>query len=345
MNMPTVYVASNRERVGKTAVCVTLARKLSQEGRKVALFKPFHLTTPGGEPDHDGQILRQAAGIQEKAVAQWPVALYREGDLLQGLPMERALEAFKGANAGAEVTIVEGISGLEGPPGSASRQLAQGMDALVAVVIGFSPGLDVGEALEAKGLFGERLMGVVINGVTRYRLREVRENLVPRIEAEGVKVLAVIPEERRLLGVSVGQLAHHLDGRFLNLEEKRDNYVEHFLIGGMVRDWGVVYFERFSNKAVIVRGDRPDIQMAALATPTSCIVLTGGHLPIEYVRYEAEEEGVPLIQVEADTLSAALALESLQGKALFDHPVKQERFLELMSQYGSWEAFHQSLGL
>jgi BioD-like phosphotransacetylase family protein len=121
--------------------------------------------------------------------------------------------------------------------------------------------------------------------------------------------------------------------------------VEHFLIGGLILDWGVLYFERFSNKAVIVRGDRPDIQMAALGTPTSCIVLTGGHSPIQYVSYEAGEEEVPLIQVEADTLSTAAALESLQEKALFDHPMKQEQFRELMSQHVDWDALYRSLGV
>ena len=86
-----------------------------------------------------------------------------------------------------------------------------------------------------------------------------------------MKVIAAIPEDRRLLGMSVEQLAQHLGGKFLNWEEKKDNFVEHFLIGGMVLDWGVLYFQRFDNKAVIVRGDRPDIQMAALRTPPQAV--------------------------------------------------------------------------
>jgi hypothetical protein len=129
------------------------------------------------------------------------------------------------------------------------------------------------------------------------------------------------------------------------LEEKRDNLVEHYLIGGMILDWGVLYFERFTNKAVIVRGDRPDIQMAALKTATSCLVLTGGHPPIQYVKYEAGEQEVPLIQVEADTLNTASTLESLQERVLFDHPMKHDQFQELMSQHGDWGALYSSLGL
>lgn len=342
--MSTLYVASDQARAGKTAVCVTLAHQLAQEGEKVALFKPFHLQAQPGQTDPDGQILRQEATVQGAEDAPWPMELSQHGDLRE-LPMERALGAFRVATAGADVSIVEGLSGLADPLGPASRRLAEALDAVAIVVLGCTPDLAVGQALRAKRLFGDRLVGVLLNGVTRYRLREVEASLSPRIESEGVKVLAIIPEDRRLLGVTVGQLAQHLHGRFLNPQEKGDNLVERFLIGGMTLDWGVLHFQRFSNKAVIVRSDRPDIQMAALATPTSCMVLTGGHPPIQYVSYQAEEEAVPLIQVEADTLSTAAALESLPEKALFDHPLKRQQFRELMAQHGQWEILYRSLGL
>ena len=342
--MATLYIASDQARAGKTALCVTLAHHLSQEGRKVALFKPFHSQSQAGEIDPDVQILRQAANAQGTEDTAWSMALPEDGDLGE-IPVDRALEGFREATSGADISIVEGLSGLEGPLGSASNRLAQDMDAAAIVVIGYTPNLDLEDVLRARKLFGDRLAGIVLNGVTRYKLREVKAQLVPRIEAEGVKVLAAIPEDRRLLGVSVGQLAQHLDGKFLNWEEKRDNFVEHYIIGGMILDWGVLYFERFANKAVIVRGDRPDIQMAALKTSTSCIVLTGGHPPIQYVDYEAGEEEVPLIQVETNTLDTATALESLQERVLFDHPMKQEQFRELMSQHGDFEALYRSLGL
>ena len=342
--MTTLYVASNRPRAGKTAVCVTLAHRLSQDGRRAALFKPFSSIAEGAQPDPDGQTLRQAAGAQGDASAGWPVGVSPD-QALQGSELDRALESFGQVSGGAEVTIVEGLSGLEGTAGANSQQLAERLDARTVVVIGYDPGAGPEEALRAKQLFGDGLAGVIINGVTRYKLRETQSNLAPSIEAEGVKVIAAIPEDRRLLGMSVEQLAQHLGGKFLNWEEKKDNFVEHFLIGGMVLDWGVLYFQRFENKAVIVRGDRPDIQMAALRTPTSCIVLTGGHSPIQYVKYESGEEEVPLIQVETDTLDTAAALESIQEKALFDHPMKQQQFRALMSEHGDLEALHRSLGL
>ncbi|MBI2855347.1 MAG: phosphotransacetylase family protein [Chloroflexi bacterium] len=342
--MSVIYVASDQARAGKTAISVSLARKLSQEGRNVALFKPYSLAGQWTEVDHDGQILRKASGATTGDDVQWPVAL-ASGQEVSDPSLEQALEAFSRVSAGADVTIVEGVGGLDDSTGAVSQQLAERMDARVLVVLGYSHGMDSSEATRARQLFGDRLAGVIINGVTRYKGRDVAEELLPAMQSDGVKVLGDIPEDRRLLGVSVGQLAEHLGGSFLCWEEKKDRLVEHLLIGGLVLDWGVLYFERFDNKAVIVRGSRPDIQMAALGTPTSCIVLTGGEPPIQYVEYEAQEEEVPLIQVETDTLSTAAALETIQGRALFDHPLKQERFLELLTQHGNWDAINRALGL
>ncbi len=332
--MPVLYVASNQPRAGKTAVAVTLARKLSQDGRQVALFKPFSTTSA----DPDARTLRHAAG----ASGDWPVAVSPE-QALDGASLDRAVETAR--QAGGDFTIVEGLSGLQGAAGSNSQALAERLDSQVVVVLGYGSGAVASEAAAAKELFGDRLAGVIVNGVTRYKMREVESDVAPRIEAGGTKVLASIPEDRRLLGTTVEQLADHLGGRFLSWEEKKDNFVEHFLIGGLVLDWGVLYFERLENKAVIVRGDKPDIQMAALGTPTSCIVLTAGQPPIQYVQYEAGQEEVPLIQVDTDTLATAEALESLQEKALFDHPLKQGQFMELMSRHGNWDAVYQSLGI
>lgn len=327
--MTTLYVASDRPRAGRTALCATLARHLRQDGRQVAAFKPFHSPANDGDTDPDATILASAAGAAVPGAA-WPIAVSQDATPDVG----RAMSAYGEASAGADVTIVEGLSGFS----DASGRLAREMNATVIAVIAYRDGLGVEEARAARQLFGERLAGVVINGVTRYKTREVSEKLAPRIDSQSVRVLATIPEDRRLLGVTAGQIADHLGGRFLDWEEKRDNFVEHYLIGGMVLDWGVLYFQRFENKAVIVRGNRPDLQMAALRTPTACIVLTGGHPPIQYVSYEAGEEEVPLIQVDTDTLETAAALESLQERTQFDHPLKHEQFRELMSRHADWDA-------
>lgn len=110
-------------------------------------------------------------------------------------------------------------------------------------------------------------------------------------------------------------------------------------------DNGVSYFELKGNKATVVRGDRPDIQMAALKTPTTCMVLTKGIEPIEYVLNEAEAEEIPLILTESATLDVMEAFGSAMNVARFDHPSKLARFEELLSQHIDVEAITADLGL
>jgi predicted transcriptional regulator len=57
----------------------------------------------------------------------------------------------------------------------------------------------------------------------------------------------------------------------------------------MNADKAIEYFKKSKNKAVIVGGDRPDIILAALETPTACVVLTGGLYPNDILLAKAEE--------------------------------------------------------
>ena len=97
-------------------------------------------------------------------------------------------------------------------------------------------------------------------------------------------------------------------------------------------DWGVLYFGIRENKAVIVRGDRPDIQMAALHTPTSCLILTNGIEPVEYIVNEADLEEVPIVVVDSTTIDTMAALNTLQGGVGFDHTAKVDRFRVLLQE-------------
>ena len=99
------------------------------------------------------------------------------------------------------------------------------------------------------------------------------------------------------------------------------------------------------DKAVLIRGDRPDIQMSALATPTACLISTQGMEPIEYVRYEAEEEEVAIMIVEDDTLTTMASLGALMENARFDHPDKVKKYAELLDEHLDYPKLLDSLGV
>ena len=332
--MAVLYVASDKEEAGKTAFCAALAEILSQEGKKVALFKPLAAGSSGNDRDVD--VFQQLLGDR-------PILVASE-KLTQGTNQGKVIQAFRNVSLDRDAIIIEGLSGLDNP---VSGELAQDMDAKVVVVVGYQPSIKTEDLAHAKGLFGERLLGLVINGATKYMGIHIRESLLPSLESQGLHVWGVVPEDRYLLSATVRQLTEHLQGRIIgNVDQDNENkLVEHFLIGGMILDWAVPYFELYKNKAVIVRGDRPDIQMSTLQTPTTCLVLTGGIEPIEYVRYEAGEEGVPVIVVGPDTLSTASTLEALTQQTGFDHHMKLERFRKLLEGNVDLQALNSGLGL
>ena len=336
--MAVLYITSNGNGAGKTTLAITLAQILRQEGKKVTIFKPLTLNNlaNGGDPDVAAyhRLLGQTLG-------DWPIATSKE-QLSNKEVLDRITQAYRGLPADQDLIIVEGVSGLDV---KASGDIAEALDARAVVVAGYRADLKADELAQTKELFGDRLIGVVMNGLTRYMGDIARASLLPSLESQGIKVLGVIPEDRRLLGITVGQIAEHLNGRLVLWEQKVDELVEHFLIGGFILDWGVLYFGQYENKAVIIRADRPDIQMSALQTSASCFVLTGGKEPIEYVLYEAEQEEVPVILVDTDTHATAAALETLMEKARFDHPLKLERFQELLQENLDLQALYAELGL
>ena len=98
-------------------------------------------------------------------------------------------------------------------------------------------------------------------------------------------------------------------------------------------DPGEYAFATRDKKAVVVRGDRPDVQMSALNTDMECFIMTNGMEPIEYIKYEAVEEGVSIMIVQSDTLDTMENISKLQQLAEFDHPDKLSKAKKLVSDY------------
>jgi BioD-like phosphotransacetylase family protein len=334
--MAVLYVASDQPGAGKTALCATLADELNRRGKRAAVFKPLgRVDGPGSDPD--AETFERLLG---RPNTEWPAPLPRrrvDPKLLDGIR-----DAAAKLSEGLDVLLVEGSSDIS--PAASSR-LADALDARVVMVLRFQPGLESAHLKTWRTTYGERLLGFVINGLTRYQVNDTHARLLPAMASDGLKCLGVVPEDRRLLASTVGQLVSHLEGRIVQGEEFMDAIVEHFLVGGFLMDPGHLYFALRSNKAVIVRGDRPDMQMAALQTPTACLLLTKGIEPIEYVRNEAELEEVPIVVVEPDTLTTMDSVSSIVDGARFDHPAKLDRFAELLREHVEIDAILPGLGL
>ena len=336
-----MYITSDVPGAGKTIVASCLAAQVSVAGKRVGYFKPFS-ATPQEDADVEF-IVRSVLPGQPDSAQPVPLPMPDGPAMGQTLAedvaqqLRQSLESVASTN---ELVLVEGpsLSNRQADISQVSARLVDLLDATVLLVLRYSPSLDVSKVLKATEPFKERLRGVVINSVTRYKEREVRLNLAPAVEAMGIKVIGVIPEDRIMLSVTLGQIAELLDGQWVLGKEKAQELVWNFLIGGNIMDSGITYFGRMENKAVFVRGDRPDIQLASLSTTTTCLVLTGGNEPIQYVYHEADQQEVPLLVVQADTISTAHALDTVLERSTVHHPRKLERFQELVRAHADLAA-------
>ncbi len=160
-----------------------------------------------------------------------------------------------------------------------------------------------------------------------------------------MRVLGVLPEERTLVAFTVGELAEQIGGKLLNNGEKVRELVENVMVGAMCLDSGLDYFGRKVNKAAVVRNDRPDMQMAALETKTRCLVISGGGEPIDYVRFKADEKGVPIIITQHDTDTVIEHIEYLLDGTRLHQEKKLNRLAEILQSNLDSKAIFAGLGL
>ena len=340
--MAVLCVTSLTQGEGKTALSAGLARVLIGQGRAVHAFNPLRIA---GKDDAglDSAFLASITGATPPT--GWPLTI-SPSQAGSSLPKDTA-QAISDASIPSYDTIIEVPALLDDGTDAAPlvHSLADALDARVLLVVRYSSDLTAERIMEAASGLESRLAGVVINRVFKYRTQDAEARLAEALRSQDISVLALLPEDRRLQAVTVDRMAGHLNGEYFLGQDKKDQLFDNVLIGGIVLDNGVEYFGISHTKAVLVRADRPDIQMAALQTPTRCLVLTGGHRPIQYIEHEAREEEVPVILVQQGTLEASRQLDTLFDEATIHYPDKADAFADLLQRHADLEALEQAIGI
>ena len=320
------FLLSDKKGTGKTAMAGVMMTLLRDSGKTVAYYKPFS-ESPGD--DRDVEFM---SGIFGDLVIPEPVPIAQgSADEVAGL-IETQLIALNTAN---DQVLVE-MPDAETMPaamviGSASQWGSLAVKNLF--VLRYHKGVDENFISSVSKPANDQVNGIVFNQVTTHRIGELSRHQVPAVNSVGVKVLGAIPEHRTMGSVTLRQIADHLDGSWLEDPRDLDISISHFLIGGNIMDSGPNYFGRYPDQAVIVRAERPDIQMASLGGDTKCLILTGGGHPTEYVQVEAVKHQVPLFISSADTESTVAALNDLfSGSYPLDFQ-KLDSFKHLVVQY------------
>ena len=326
--MVTLYVTSLEKSAGKTTVCTGLGQHLLDEGKRIGFFKPIIAKDIEGV-DSDTAFIKHLFALEE------PVDFLCPNISDESNPAGRIKEAYARVSSGKEVVIVEGVY---------EQSIVEALDARVIMVEGYADKLLKTEVTRYND-FGEYLLGVVLNKVPRSQVEHVSVEMSARFGEAGINILGVLPEDRVLFTLTIGELAEHIQGEILSGAEKSAELVENFMLGAMGVDPGPEYFGRQANKVVVVRGERPDMQLAALETSTKCLVLSGDTAPMPTVLSRAEVKEVPIILAKSDTTAIVTSIEDALGKARFHQEQKLPKLAEIMEQHFNFQAVSEALGL
>jgi BioD-like phosphotransacetylase family protein len=192
---------------------------------------------------------------------------------------------------------------------------------------------------------GAEFAGVILNLIPRTHLERIKRFRLPVLEKNSVRILGIVPENIELKAPTVREVCDILQCEILTSVDKLDNRVEDFLVGAMTPETALAHFRRSLRKAVITGGDRSDIQLAALETDTSAIILTGNIYPDVRVLTRAEELQVPVLLVTFDTYTTIKRLEALTGRIKPFDKKKIELAKKQIDEYVYWSDITKLLSL
>jgi BioD-like phosphotransacetylase family protein len=354
--MTTLYVTSTETFSGKSALCLSLVLRFREDGVKVSYMKPVNTMAScrGGQPyDEDVAFIKSVLGLTEPMETLAPVALTQTAveAILKGEDTTdyaaKLRAAFDQICPDCDVAVLEGGQTLrEGYiVGLPTPQVAAMLKSKVITIVRWHDALVADHLLAARTRLGDAMIGGVINFVPRGRMELAEKVVKPFMERHDVPILAILPQDDLLRAATIGELAEGLEAEVICGEEYLDRLVEQLMVGAMSPDAALGFFRRQANKAVITGGDRSDIQLVALETPTACLILTGNILPTGAVIARAEALNVPILVTKHDTFTAVEIADRYFGHSRFWRPEKIARFQAALAKRFDFDFLYKALDL
>jgi BioD-like phosphotransacetylase family protein len=355
--MKPIYILAVVTFSGKTALTLGIGLKLQAAGYKVGYIKPVS-TQPfmveGKLADEDADFVRRALSLDTPVWDMSPViiddAFFEK--LIKGEQdrdfSQDVKTAYDKASQGKDVLLVEGGGSMrEGYAiGMSAISLAETLNMPTLGVVRYRNGLMlIDDILALQYRIDQHLKGVVINSVPAEDMDRIKGEVVPYLKRRGIKVYGVLPHDRHLMAMSVGEMTHILNAKVLTTGDHSEALIENLSVGAMSAESALPRFRRSLNKAVITGGDRADIQAAALETSTTALVLTGNLQPSATVITRAEELGVSILLVPTSTMETVEAVEKVFGKTRLSQPEKLDRFKEMLDANLDWDSLFADFDL
>ena len=310
----TLLVTSTEEGIGKTAITIALAKAAQEAGKDVGYMKPKGTrlqSAVGKTRDEDPMLARELLDLDAEMHEMEPIVYSPTfiSEAVRGREdpdeiRERVVENFDDLSADCDTMLVEGSDNLEtgGIVDLTDADIAEALDARVLLVCGYATPGDTDEVLAAADHLGDRLAGVLFNGVTESAMDELDNDVIPFLEGRGVPVFGALPRVQDLAGITIGDLARSLGADVLTSDASTDVHVERFTVGAMGGNKALDQFRRTRDAVMVSGGDRSEVQTAALeASGIKALLLTGGFRPASAVLGRAEKKNVPILLIQSDT--------------------------------------------
>ncbi|GAB6110713.1 phosphotransacetylase family protein [Desulfomicrobium salsuginis] len=353
--MVGIYVGATSGYSGKNMIAMGIGLKLQKEGYRVGYMKPVGALPQeknGVLGDADAFFVQDILGLAENPALVTPVVVDQDFKMKAFTGkcddlMPRIKAAYEELSKDKDVMIVAGSGsmysgkycGLDG----VSVVKALGIKAIV--IDRFVKELNYDYLLSMKERLDDQLLGVLLNDIPPSFKEELDTLLHPFLESKGIKVLGKIPSDPLMGAIKVADLADRLGGRIITAQDKSERVVENFLIGTMQVENFMTHFRKSKKSAIIVGGDRSDVQLVALEGQCQCLVLTGNLYPNDIIMTRAEVLEVPIVVVRDDTFTVAKKMEAILSRHKLRDVIKIQHGSQLVSSIIDFPFMKDALGI
>lgn len=335
----SLFISSSESYSGKSAFCLGLGSILMDMGYKIGYMKPVGnlLTEEDGIlTDADVIHARQVLGIEDPAELMSPALMTHEliNNTLSGKKhnlVSKITSAYKKISKSRDLMLLEGAGDVGGGLmlGLSDPDVAKILKSDILLLTRYDCLYAIDRILNDVRFIREKTksIGVIFNNVPASDLKTVNTIVRSFLQEKGIQTVGIIPQDDVLQSVSLSDLKSRLNAKDI---VEGDALIGSFVVGAMSQEHAIKYFRRVSDKAVITGGDRSDILLAALETPTRCLILTGNLVPDEKVIAKARQKNVPVVMTSYDTATTVQISESMINRLSVTQDLKLARIKELI---------------
>lgn len=358
MSTPGLYIGSTTTYAGKNTMNIGIGLRMQKDGFNPGYMKPvgaMPVEINGMQGDEDAFYVQDVLGITPQADIVTPVMVTQDFKIRafngqlgeQSKYLEKIKDSYEKLSKERDLMLVAGsgnmFSGRYSGLDAITIVKALGLKAVVIDRIQHEVNYDT--LVTIKDSLGDLMAGVILNSVPATFNTEVETLIRPFLERHGIKVLGVLPNDPLMSSIRTDALAEGLGGRLVAAQRSAERMVESFLIGTMQVENFMTYFRKSSNSAVIVGGDRADVQLVAIEGNCSCLILTGNLYPNDIILSRADALNVPIIMVRDDTYTVAKKMEHMLGRHKLRDAIKIRQAAQIVSDNIDFEAIRSAVGI